>query len=83
MESNDIQGSGNPDKKAAEKYLKDAGDIENIPDGPPEEHKETRNTAYFMEKLGVTEDEVIAAVEVVGADPEKIEEYIRRQHDEQ
>ena len=36
---------------------------------------------YLEEKLGVSRAEVMAAIEVVGANRHQVEGYLRRQHD--
>lgn len=85
-----MSNTDQPGKKPGEKYLKDAGKIEDVPTAGEQAEAEqvmrqtndTRPLSYFEEKLGVTQAEVLAAIAAVGSDPEKIEEYIRRQHDE-
>ncbi|ACU60924.1 DUF3606 domain-containing protein [Chitinophaga pinensis] len=46
------------------------------------EHQQTFVIADLAEELGVSTQEVLAAVEIVGDDPVRVREFVRRNHTE-
>ncbi|TWV93960.1 DUF3606 domain-containing protein [Chitinophaga pinensis] len=50
--------------------------------GRTNEHQQTFVIADLAEELGVSPQEILSAVEIVGDDPVRVREFVRRNHTE-